>query len=178
MASSADFTVVPPGASVPLGRISTAKRITRRDPNRTDAAGQTGVCRNDRVGSFVATTGQKPWPSVGSFVAAYGQFFMAADTRPTLKVADHRVIKGTATGTRTAAGSHATLPPSRRHGGTRKRSRIGTSTEAEGSRATSAALVRLRHRRSSRHGRAPAVNAAGCSHNLSTGSLARGGVAL
>jgi hypothetical protein len=31
------------------------------------------------VGSFVAATGQKPWPSVGSFVAAYGQFFMAAD---------------------------------------------------------------------------------------------------
>jgi len=31
------------------------------------------------VGSFVATSGQKPWPSAGSFVAAYGQFFMAAD---------------------------------------------------------------------------------------------------
>jgi len=28
----------------------------------------------------VATSGQKPWPSAGSFVAAYGQFFMAADT--------------------------------------------------------------------------------------------------
>jgi hypothetical protein len=33
------------------------------------------------VGSFVATSGQKPWPSAGSFVAAYGQFFMAADSR-------------------------------------------------------------------------------------------------
>jgi hypothetical protein len=33
------------------------------------------------VGSFVAISGQKPWPSVGSFVAAYGQFFMAADIR-------------------------------------------------------------------------------------------------
>ena len=31
------------------------------------------------MGSFVATSGQKPWPSAGSFVAAYGQFFMAAD---------------------------------------------------------------------------------------------------
>jgi len=31
------------------------------------------------VGSFVATSGQKPWPSTGSFVAAYGHFFMAAD---------------------------------------------------------------------------------------------------
>jgi hypothetical protein len=35
------------------------------------------------VGSFVATSGQKPWPSAGSFVAAYGQFFMAADNRRT-----------------------------------------------------------------------------------------------
>jgi hypothetical protein len=33
------------------------------------------------VGSFVATSGQKPWPSAGCFVAAYGQFFMAADNR-------------------------------------------------------------------------------------------------
>ena len=41
------------------------------------------MCRVNRpviaVGSFVATSGQKPWPSAGSFVAAYGQFFMAAD---------------------------------------------------------------------------------------------------
>jgi hypothetical protein len=32
------------------------------------------------LGSFVATSGQKPWPSAGSFVAAYGQFFMTAHT--------------------------------------------------------------------------------------------------
>jgi hypothetical protein len=32
------------------------------------------------LGSFVAISGQKPWPSAGCFVAAYGQFFMAADT--------------------------------------------------------------------------------------------------
>jgi hypothetical protein len=25
------------------------------------------------LGKFVATTGQKPWPSVGTFVAAHGQ---------------------------------------------------------------------------------------------------------
>jgi hypothetical protein len=36
------------------------------------------------LGSFVATSGQKPWPSTGCFVAAYGQFFMAAD-RPMLR---------------------------------------------------------------------------------------------
>ena len=28
----------------------------------------------------MAISGQKPWPSVGSFVAAYGHFSMAADT--------------------------------------------------------------------------------------------------
>jgi len=32
------------------------------------------------VGSFVAISGQKPWPSAGCFVAAYGQFFTAADS--------------------------------------------------------------------------------------------------
>jgi hypothetical protein len=31
------------------------------------------------LGSFVAISGQKPWPSAGCFVAAYRQFFMAAD---------------------------------------------------------------------------------------------------
>jgi hypothetical protein len=32
-----------------------------------------------QVGSFMAISGQKPWPSTGCFVTAYGQFFMAAD---------------------------------------------------------------------------------------------------
>ena len=41
--------------------------------------GRVGSTNKDPVGSFVATSGQKPWPSVGSFGAAYGQFFMAAD---------------------------------------------------------------------------------------------------
>ena len=30
-----------------------------------------------QLGNFVATTGQKPWPPVGTFVAAHGQFSMA-----------------------------------------------------------------------------------------------------
>ena len=30
---------------------------------------------------LMATSGQFYWPSVGNSVAAYGQFFMAADTR-------------------------------------------------------------------------------------------------
>jgi len=34
-----------------------------------------------QVGSFMAISGQKPWPSTGCFVTAYGQFFMAADKR-------------------------------------------------------------------------------------------------
>jgi len=29
---------------------------------------------------LMATSGQFYWPSVGNFVAAYGQFFMAADS--------------------------------------------------------------------------------------------------
>ena len=33
-----------------------------------------------QLGDFVATTGQKPWPPVGTFVAAHGQFFMAVVT--------------------------------------------------------------------------------------------------
>jgi hypothetical protein len=41
------------------------------------------VCPGERpkidVGGFVATIGQKPWPSAGCCVAAYGQLFMAAD---------------------------------------------------------------------------------------------------
>jgi hypothetical protein len=32
------------------------------------------------LGNIVATTGQKPWPPVGTFVAAYGQLFMAVVT--------------------------------------------------------------------------------------------------
>jgi hypothetical protein len=31
------------------------------------------------MGNFVAISGQNSWPSTGSFVAAYGQFFMAAN---------------------------------------------------------------------------------------------------
>jgi hypothetical protein len=37
----------------------------------------------------MATAGQFYWPSVGIFVAAYGQFFMAANIRP-LHRAFHR----------------------------------------------------------------------------------------
>jgi len=33
------------------------------------------------LGNFVATTGQKPWPPVGTFVAAHGQFFTAVVRR-------------------------------------------------------------------------------------------------
>src|SRR6478735_9010577 len=62
----------------------------RRDPNRGTRPGREGVsgsATRDRSGQFrghqraetMAISGQKPWPSVGSFVAAYGQFFMAAD---------------------------------------------------------------------------------------------------
>jgi len=40
-----------------------------------------------QLGNFVATTGQKPWPPVGTFVAAHGQLLMAADTRWGLIVA-------------------------------------------------------------------------------------------
>ena len=38
----------------------------------------------------MATSGQKPWPSAGSFVAAYGQFFMAADALKCAGVKGHR----------------------------------------------------------------------------------------
>ena len=55
-------------------------RITngRRFDDHADWEANGGVS-GTTVGSFVATTGQKPWPSVGSFVAAYGSLFMAAD---------------------------------------------------------------------------------------------------
>src|SRR6476659_3972485 len=82
MDSSADFTVVPPVGS--SGRVSTAKRNPGGTPTAGRGQGQEGVSvsrPNFGLGSFVATSGQKPWPSAGSFVAAYGQFFMAADTR-------------------------------------------------------------------------------------------------
>ena len=37
----------------------------------------------------MATCGQFSWPSVGSFVAAYGQFFMAANTRASTEAPYH-----------------------------------------------------------------------------------------
>ena len=46
--------------------------------------GVSGRSTQDAVGGFVATSGQKPWPSAGSLVAAYGQFFMP----PTMKHPD------------------------------------------------------------------------------------------
>jgi hypothetical protein len=30
-----------------------------------------------QLGNFMATNGHKPWPSLGTFVTAHGQFFMA-----------------------------------------------------------------------------------------------------
>ena len=54
-------------------RVGTAGGVDR-SPNRGRCAAVIAV------GGFVTTSGQKPWPSAGCFVAAYGQFFMAADT--------------------------------------------------------------------------------------------------
>ena len=65
-----------------VGRVSTAKRTSGGTPTAgrgRDGQGRVGSTTHDQVGSFVATSGQKPWPSAGCFVAAYGQFFMAAD---------------------------------------------------------------------------------------------------
>ena len=63
------------------GRVSTAKRNPGETP--TAGRGQGTACPVSRpnigLGSFVATSWQKLWPSAGCFVAAYGHFFMAAD---------------------------------------------------------------------------------------------------
>jgi len=74
-------TVVPPGL---VGRVSAAKRTPGGTPTagRGNGQGRVGSTTHNRAGSFMAISGQKPWPSTGSFVAAYGQFFMAADTVP------------------------------------------------------------------------------------------------
>jgi hypothetical protein len=67
-----------------VGRVSTAKRTSGGTPIAGRGRDGQGVCQittHTQVGSFVAISGQKPWPSTGCFVTAYGQFFMAADTR-------------------------------------------------------------------------------------------------
>ena len=94
MASSADFTVVPPGRFGPARAHQHRQADHQEGPQPLNAAGQTVGVSEQRVGSFVAATGQKPWPSVGSFVAAYGQFFMAADRGGHVRaVAVHRMAE-------------------------------------------------------------------------------------
>jgi len=59
--------------------------VVDRDAGAAADIGVGCACRVRRpkigVGSFVATSRQKPWPSAGSFVAGYRQFFMASDKR-------------------------------------------------------------------------------------------------
>ena len=55
-----------------------------RHRNQTPGRGSrrsTGRARNKKWADLMATNGQFSWPSVGSSVAAYGQFHMAANTR-------------------------------------------------------------------------------------------------
>ena len=51
-------------------------------PREEACAAQHADTIGKKWADLMATSGQFYWPSVGNSVAAYGQFFMAADTQP------------------------------------------------------------------------------------------------